>query len=128
MTPSLNVCTLSTSLTSRCHFTRRERFFFLRFNVRRYIETCVGLHEKWPIFFLDFNQNFFRQIFIIVSNIKFYGKPSIGSRVDTCEQTDGHYKGVRHFSTTMRSSLKRSLPNLRWVVISLTTVSISETV
>jgi len=28
-----------------------KRALLWRFNVRRYVETCVGLNEKWPIFF-----------------------------------------------------------------------------
>lgn len=35
-------------------YSKRELLW--RFNVRRYIETYVGLREKWPLFFLDFNQ------------------------------------------------------------------------
>jgi hypothetical protein len=32
---------------------------------------------------------FFRQIFMKVTNTKFHGNPSVGSRSDTCGQKDG---------------------------------------
>jgi hypothetical protein len=56
-------------------------FLVLRINERDMIlKMCIGLHEKYPLFLSDFNDNFLSD-FEKNSNIKFHEKPSSGSRI-----------------------------------------------
>jgi len=57
----------------------------------------LGARIKCPIFFFPILNKFgvHWQSFIRVSNIKFYGNPSSGSRADTCEQMARQTKGQR---------------------------------
>jgi len=49
----------------------------------------IGLHVKYPLLLLDFNENsMFQQIFEKYWNIKLHENPSSGSRVVRCGQTD----------------------------------------
>ena len=61
-------------------------------------KTYLGLHVMSDIFV-----RFKKKLGILtdlhkVSNIKFQGFASIGSRFDTCKRTDGHSKANRCFS------------------------------
>jgi len=57
------------------------------------------VHVKCPVLFSIFTKyGIPRHIFIEVPNIKFRGNPSSESRVDTCEQTDGHGESSGRFS------------------------------
>ena len=46
-----------------------------------------------------------QQIFIKAPNIKFHGKPSNGSRANTCGQTDGKVDGLEE-ATLKRNSMR----------------------
>jgi hypothetical protein len=55
----------------------------------------LGLRVKGPTFLSDLNQILgSRQIFMMVSHIKFHGNSSSGSCADTCGQTDKQKKDV----------------------------------
>jgi hypothetical protein len=76
-----------------------ETFLVPRNIQRDTIKMYIGLHVKWPLFFLHFNQTWTsRRIFEKHSNIKFQENPSSGSRVLPCGRTDRRDEANSRFS------------------------------
>ena len=66
----------------------------------------IDFHAKYPLFLLNIKLKFSRQIFEKLSNIKFYGNPSRGSRFVVCGRTDSDITKLmvafRNFANTRK--------------------------